>query len=88
MFISLVIIFVAEARSSSLIYIAYLLTPLTPIVMLIWARVKDNLGRTSVFYDIGKSQTIIKISSILALIGFLIATSVVWEIASRWAIEQ
>lgn len=85
---SLGIVLLPSAKSSILIYLAYLFTPLTPILMLMWARVKDNVGRSSIFFDIGKSQTVVKVSSLLALLGFVVAVFVVWEIANRLAIVQ
>lgn len=82
---SAVIVGLPAARTSSMVYVGYLLTPLLPITMLVWARTKDNLGRTSIFFDIGTSEKILKLISALSVIGFLIAVLVVWEIASRWS---
>jgi hypothetical protein len=83
--LSTAIIAIPATRSSGLIYLGYLLTPLAPIAMLVWARTKDNLGRTSIFYDIGTSEKILKFVSGLSVIGFVLAVAVVWEIASRWS---
>lgn len=82
---SALIVALPVTRSSSLIYLGYLLTPLAPIAMLVWARTKDNLGRTSIFFDIGTSEKILKLVSGFSIIGFLLAVIVVWEIASRWS---
>jgi len=84
-FASALIVALPVTRSSSLIYLGYLLTPLAPIAMLVWARTKDNLGRTSIFFDIGTSEKILKFVSGLSVIGFALAVVVVWEIASRWS---
>jgi hypothetical protein len=67
------------------IYIAYLFSPLVPIAMLAWSRSIDNAARSNIFYDIAKSQKIVKITSLLSLASFVVAITVVWEIASRWS---
>ena len=82
---SALIVAFPATRSSGLIYLGYLLTPLAPIAMLVWARTKDNLGRTSIFFDIGTSEKILKLVSGFSIIGFLLSVIVVWEIASRWS---
>jgi hypothetical protein len=53
--------------------------------MLAWSRSIDNAARSNIFYDIAKSQKIVKITSLLSLASFVVAITVVWEIASRWS---
>lgn len=83
---SLTISLIASTRTSGpWIYFAYIFTPLIPIAMLAWARSKDSASRSNIFYDISKSQRIVKVTSLLSLFAFVVALAVVWEIASRWS---
>lgn len=83
---SLVIISINSLRvSGPWIYFAYLFTPLIPIAMLAWSRSIDSAARSNIFYDIAKSQKIVRITSLLSIAAFVVAISVVWEIASRWS---
>lgn len=85
-FASLGILLVSNTRTEGpLIYLGYVLTPILPIVALAVGRARDSVNRSNIFFDIGKSQKILRALSILAFLGFLIAVAVVWEIASRWS---
>ena len=52
--------------------IGYLLSPFIPILCLALIRNKDNSLRSDIYYDIGKSNLLVKIASLASLIGFLI----------------
>ena len=83
---SLGILLTSNLRSEGpLIYLGYLMTPILPIVSLAYGRSRDSVNRSNIFYDIGKSQKILKVLSLQAFIGFIFAVAVVWEIASRWS---
>ena len=66
-----------------LIYLAYLCTPFAPIGGLALARATDIKGRTSIKFDIDKSEKVVKICGSIAILGFLIAIAVMYEIALR-----
>ena len=80
--ISLVILFFFR-HGNPLIYFAYVCTPFAPIAGLALARSTDIKGRTSIHFDIAKSEKVLKFCGILAVIGFLIAIGVMIEIAMR-----
>lgn len=84
--ISLAILLVSNLRTAGpLIYLAYICTPLMPILGLSIARSRDSVARSNIFFDIGKSQKIIRVVTLISFFGFLLAIIVVWEIASRWS---
>jgi len=66
-----------------LIYIAYLCTPFAPIGGLALARSIDIKGRTNTKFDIAKSDKVVKFCGVIAVVGFLIAIAVMYEIAMR-----
>ncbi len=70
-------------KGNPLIYIAYLLTPFAPIGGLALARATDIKGRTNIKFDIAKSDKVVKTCGIIAILGFLIAIAVMYEIAMR-----
>jgi hypothetical protein len=84
--ISLIIISIHSLKTGSpLIYFAYLCTPFIPIGGLALARAIDIKGRSNNKFDIAKSDKVLKICSILAILGFLIAIPVMVEIANRFS---
>lgn len=66
-----------------LIYIAYLFTPFAPIGGLALARATDIKGRTNIKFDIAKSDKVVKTCGIIAIVGFIVAIAVMYEIAKR-----
>jgi hypothetical protein len=85
---SLIIVAVASLRTGSfLIYLGYVCTPFVPIAGLALARATDIKGRSNNRFDIAKSDKVLKICSILAITGFLIAIPVMIEIANRFSQE-
>ena len=77
------IILILFRHGNILIYLAYACTPFAPIAGLAIARSRDIKGRTSIHFDIAKSDKILKLCGIVAVIGFLIAIGVMIEIALR-----
>ena len=78
------LIIVAAFRTGNpLIYLAYLFTPFAPIGVLALARATDIKGRTSIKFDIAKSDKVVKICGIIAIVGFIVAIAVMYEIAKR-----
>ena len=78
------LIIVAAFRTGNpLIYLAYLFTPFAPIGGLALARATDIKGRTSIKFDIAKSDKVVKICGIIAIVGFIVAIAVMYEIAKR-----
>jgi len=78
------LIIVALFRTGNpLIYIAYLFTPFAPIGGLALARATDIKGRTNIKFDIAKSDKVVKICGIIAIVGFIVAIAVMYEIAMR-----
>ncbi len=78
-----VLIFSLFRTGSLFIYLGYLCTPFVPIAGLAIARTTDIKGRTNIKFDIAKSNQVLKICGIIALIGFLIAIAIMYEIAMR-----
>lgn len=78
------LIIVAAFRTGNpLIYIAYLFTPFAPIGGLALARATDIKGRTNIKFDIAKSDKVVKTCGIIAIVGFIVAIAVMYEIAKR-----
>jgi hypothetical protein len=80
--ISLIIV-VFFRRGNPLIYLAYLFTPFAPIGGLALARATDIKGRTSIKFDIAKSNKVVKTCGVIAILGFVVAIAVMYEIAMR-----
>jgi hypothetical protein len=72
-----------STSGNPLIYIAYLCTPFAPIGGLALARSIDIKGRTNTKFDIAKSDKVVKFCGVIAVVGFLIAIAVMYEIAMR-----
>ena len=70
-------------RGNPLIYLAYLFTPFAPIAGLALARATDIKGRTNIKFDIAKSDKVVKTCGIIAIVGFIVAIAVMFEIAKR-----
>ena len=84
--LGLVIVSVSSLKTGSpLIYFAYACVPFMPIGGLALARSIDIKGRSNNRFDIAKSDRVLKMCSILAIIGFLIAIPVMIEIANRFS---
>ena len=84
--LSLVIVLLHSLRTGSVvIYAAYLFTPFAPIGALALARSTDIKGRSNNRFDIAKSDKVLKICGIFAVLGFLIAIPVMVEIANRFS---
>ena len=79
---SLIIVLVFRT-GNPLIYIAYLFTPFAPIGGLALARATDIKGRTNIKFDIAKSDKVVKICGVIAIVGFMVAIAVMLEIAKR-----
>ena len=86
--LSVIVVAIGPLKTGSLlIYVAYLCTPFAPIAGLAMARATDIKGRSNNRFDIAKSDKVLKICSILAITGFLIAIPVMVEIANRFSQE-
>lgn len=70
---------------SPLVYIAYICTPFAPIGALALARATDIKGRTNNKFDIAKSSKVMKFCGVIAIVGFLIAIPVMYQIAMRFS---
>ena len=81
--VSLLILLIPGLQHSSVIYVAYLLTPFIPILVLALARASDTKARSNVFYDLAKGKKIVMVSLVFAVIGFVVALPVIWQIATR-----
>lgn len=79
---SLVIVLLFRT-GNPLIYLSYLFTPFVPIGGLALARAIDIKGRTNIKFDIGKSDKVVKTCGIIAIVGFIVAIAVMYEIANR-----
>lgn len=82
--VSLIIFFFYKS-GNPFIYIAYVCTPFVPIAGLAFARSVDIKGRTSIQFDIAKSEQIVKFCGFASIAGFLIALAVMYEIAMRFS---
>lgn len=80
---SLIIFAIENFRYSPVIYIAYFLTPFTPILSLAIARTRDTKSRSDIFYDLAKGKKIVKITFILSIIGFIVALPIMYHIAKK-----
>lgn len=80
--LSLTIFGVRELRYSQAIYLAYFLTPFTPILSLAIARTRDTKAKSDIFYDLAKGKKIVSVSVALSVIGFIVALPVMYHIAS------
>lgn len=81
--ISIIIFAINNLRFSPAIYIAYLLTPFTPILALAVSRSKDTKARSNIFYDLAKGKKIVSITVALSLVGFVVALPVMYHIAKE-----
>ena len=79
------IVLILFKQGNPFIYFAYVCTPFVPIGGLALARAIDIKGRSSIHFDIAKSEKIVKSCGILAIVGFVIAFAVMYEIAMRFS---
>lgn len=70
-----------QSESIFLAFLGYLLSPFIPIISLALLRNKDNQYRSNIFYDIGKGQLLVKLASLLALVGFVVGLGHIVRIA-------
>lgn len=82
---SLTIYFVVPLQNSILIYLAYLLTPFTPILMMAISQTRHTAASSDIYYDLARGGKILKISRILSITGFLIAIPVIYVIAGNFS---
>jgi len=80
---SLIIFAIEKFRYSPAIYIAYFLTPFTPILSLAITRTRDTKARSDIFYDLAKGKKIVSLSVALSIIGFIVALPVMYHIAKE-----
>lgn len=52
--------------------LGYVLSPFIPIISLALLRNKDNQYRSDIFYDIGQGQSLVKLASLISLVGFIV----------------
>jgi hypothetical protein len=83
--LSLVIYFVSSLQHSPLIFLAYVFTPFTPIVMMAIAQTKHAAASSNMYYDLAAGNKIMKITRALSVIGFLIAIPVIVVIATNFS---
>jgi hypothetical protein len=82
-FLSLTIFLVDSFKFSPALYAAYIFTPFFPILALAVARSNDTKARSNVFYDLAKGKKIVTFSLVFAIVGFIVALPVMFEIANR-----
>ena len=85
--LSLVIFSIRNLQNSLLIYSAYFLTPFIPILALAIARGNDTKARSNVFYDLAKGRKIVNVTLGIAIIGFVVALPIMWQIATRLSLK-
>jgi hypothetical protein len=83
--LSLVIYFIGALQNSPLIYLAYLLTPFTPILMMAISQTRHTSASSNIYYDLASGAKILKLSRALAIIGFIIAVPVIVVIAKNFS---
>ena len=83
--LSLTIYFVGPLQNSILVYLGYLLTPFTPILMMAISQTKHTAASADIYYDLATGGKILKISRILSIAGFLIAIPVIWVISGNFS---
>jgi hypothetical protein len=83
--LSLVIYFIGALQNSPLIYLAYLLTPFTPILMMAISQTRHTSASSNIYYDLAGGAKILKLSRALAIIGFIIAVPVIVVIAKNFS---
>jgi len=80
------IIYIAVTlRESPLIYLAYLLTPFIPIGMMAIIQTRDAASRSNIQYDMAAGQKYLRLARALAIIGFIIAIPVIWQISANFS---
>lgn len=82
---SLGIYFLSSLQHSPAIYLAYLLTPFTPILMMAIAQTKHTAASSDIYYDLATGAKILKVSRAIAVIGFVIAIPVIIVIAKNFS---
>ena len=80
-----VIYLVKTLQLSPLIYLAYFLTPFIPIGMMAIIQTKDAASRSNIQYDMAAGQKYLKIARLLAIVGFILAIPVIWEISKKFS---
>jgi hypothetical protein len=83
--LSLVVYFIGALQNSPLIYLAYLLTPFTPILMMAISQTRHTSASSNIYYDLAGGAKILKLSRALAIIGFIIAVPVIVVIAKNFS---
>lgn len=83
--LSLVIYFIGALQNSPLIYLAYLLTPFTPILMMAISQTRHTGASSNIYYDLAGGAKILKVSRVLAIIGFVVAVPVIVVIAKNFS---
>jgi hypothetical protein len=83
--LSLVIYFIGALQNSPLIYLAYLLTPFTPILMMAISQTRHTSASSNIYYDLAGGAKILKLSRALAIIGFIIAVPIIVVIAKNFS---
>ena len=81
--LSLTIYFVGPLQNSILIYLGYLLTPFTPILMMAIAQTRHTAASSDIYYDLATGGKILKISRILSIVGFLLAIPIIYVISGN-----
>ena len=82
-FLSLAIFLIDSLKFSPAIYAAYIFTPFFPILALAVARSNDTKARSNVFYDLAKGKKIVTVSLTFAIVGFVVALPVMFQIANE-----
>ena len=83
--LSLIIYFVGPLQNSVLIYLGYLLTPFTPILMMAISQTKHTAASSDIYYDLTTGGKILKVSRILSIVGFLIAIPIIYVISGNFS---
>jgi len=83
--LSLIIYFVGPIQNSVLIYLGYLLTPFTPILMMAISQTKHTAASSDIYYDLTTGGKILKVSRILSIVGFLIAIPIIYVISGNFS---
>lgn len=83
--LSVCIFAISALRFSPAIYFGYFLTPFMPIICLALARSQVTKSRSNVFYDLATGRKILQVSIVLALLGFIAAFPIMYQIAREFA---
>lgn len=83
--LSVTIYLVPTIKNSGLIYLAYIFTPFTPILMMAIAQTKHAASCSNMYYDLASGNKITKLTRALSVVGFLVAIPIIIVIAKNFS---